>query len=125
MNYIYVGIGGFVGAILRYLITISLTCGSLEIPLFTLIINLSGSFLLAYITFYIFEKYKLAKPIKLALTTGLLGSFTTFSTFSIELVTLLTSDKFFLASFYATLSLLGGIAMAYLGYACHRKVVGL
>jgi len=123
MNYIYVGIGGFVGAVLRYVISITLMNEQMNFPFATLIVNVTGSFLLTYTTFYLFEKYAVSQAIKLALTTGLLGSFTTFSSLSVEVVTLLASDQYLVTILYIFASLLGGIFMAYLGYLCHKKVL--
>lgn len=123
MNYLYVGIGGFIGAVLRYVISIPFMNEQMNFPFVTLIINVTGSFLLTYMTFYLFEKYAVSKQIKLALTTGLLGSFTTFSSLSVEVVTLLASNQYLATILYLMASLIGGIFMAYLGYLCHKKVV--
>jgi CrcB protein len=87
-EYIYIGFGGFTGAILRYLAS--------DIDLFsvpainTFFINITGSFILSFIVFS--EIIKNIK-IKKSFTMGLLGSFTTFSTFSGEAFDMLMNDK--------------------------------
>lgn len=123
MAYLYVGIGGFIGSILRYLVGIVLYNGQNSFPFVTLFVNLFGSFLLAYVTFRIFEKFTLSNRVKVAVTTGVLGSFTTFSALSVETITLLENGLILLTLIYVSLSLIGGLFMAYLGYLCKGKVV--
>ncbi len=116
MNYIYVGIGGFIGAILRvstgnfFMQIFSNTI----IPFSTLSINLLGTFILAF--FLANKVKKVSSNFNLFFSTGLLGSFTTFSTFSIETINLLNIGEFWLALFYIMLSLLGGILFSWLGF---------
>lgn len=122
--YVYVGIGGFVGAIARYAVGLMVADKFTPIfPLATLIVNLLGSFLLTYITFFLFVKFTVSKKFKHALTTGALGSFTTFSALSVETITLIENDKIMLAIMYVVISAFGGLLMAYLGYLLQRKVV--
>ena len=87
MVYLFVGIAGSLGAILRYLIGISLFTNS-SFPYATLSINLIGSFLLAWLTTRFFKRTSLSPVIATAIGTGFVGSFTTFSTLSVETVQL-------------------------------------
>lgn len=121
--YLYVGIGGLVGAVFRYLIGIIFTVEGSTFPLATLIVNLLGSFLLAYITFFISEKFMVSAYIKAMLTTGLLGSFTTFSTFSLETIQLMEHGQVIYAVIYVIISLVGGLVLAYIGFLSQRKIV--
>lgn len=84
MIYVYVGIGGAIGALLRYTISLFFVINDTNFPYSTLFVNMIGSFLLAYITYGLFEKIKVKQLIKLAITTGFFGSFTTFSALSVE-----------------------------------------
>lgn len=120
--YVYVGVGGFIGAIARYVIGLTIS-DQLTFPLATLIVNLFGSFLLAYVTFVFFIKFPVADKLKIALTTGVLGSFTTFSALSVETITLIENDKLMVAIMYVIISAFGGLFMAYLGYLLQRKFV--
>lgn len=121
--YLYVGIGGFIGAIARYVIGLIIYGDQFIFPFATLFVNLIGSFLLAYVTFYLVVKFTFSEKIKVALTTGVLGSFTTFSALSVETITLIENDKMMLAIMYVVISAFGGLLMVYLGYLLQRKIV--
>lgn len=121
MVYIYIGIGGALGSLLRYFVSVLFNQTNALFPYATLLVNILGSFLLAYSTAYLFKKWKPSKEIQLALTVGVLGSFTTFSTFSMEMVNLLENQHYGLAFIYSLLSLFGGIGMAIVGMVCQKK----
>lgn len=114
MTYILIGVAGFLGAILRYLIGFVFFSDSF-FPITTLCINLSGSFLLARIMYSSWRKIPLSAELKTAIGTGFIGSFTTFSTFSVETVNLFQNGKVLFGFLYIFLSLFGGYFMAYLG----------
>ncbi|OEF99210.1 hypothetical protein BHF71_09685 [Vulcanibacillus modesticaldus] len=117
MNYFYVGIGGFLGAIFR------VETGKLLSELYpnhifpypTLIINLIGSFLLAYFLTVIRERFSLSPQLILLFSTGFLGSFTTFSTFSVETLRLVQLGAFDQAILYLLSSFILGIFFAWIG----------
>lgn len=116
MIYVYVGIGGAIGALLRYTISLFFVINDTNFPYSTLFVNMIGSFLLAYITYGLFEKIKVKQLIKLAITTGFFGSFTTFSALSVETLELAQEGQILHALLYVFISLFGGILAAYLGY---------
>ncbi|MCM3764518.1 fluoride efflux transporter CrcB [Neobacillus niacini] len=120
MIYIYVGIAGFFGALLRYLIGLGLAGENSVFPVATLTINLAGSFLLAWLTTVVLKKISLPDLIKTAIATGFVGSFTTFSTFSVETVELFREDQLFFAFAYVLLSFFGGLAMSRLGFRVRK-----
>lgn len=121
MVYFWVGIAGTIGAILRYLIGISLFTNS-AFPYATLVTNLIGSFLLAWLTTNLFKKLSLSPDIAAAIGTGLIGSFTTFSTLSIETVHLFQTGHTILGLLYVFLSITGGLAMSRLGFRVNKEV---
>ena len=107
LNFLFVAIGGSIGASLRYFAYLFFKNYLLSNYLFlsTLFVNIVGSFLIGY-TIMLMETKNLSEDfIRYFLIIGVLGSFTTFSTFSIESVDLLLSKKFFLAFSYMFLSL--------------------
>lgn len=121
MIYVFVGLGGFIGASLRYLIGIFLTRPDMWFPYSTLFVNLTGSFLLAWFTIRLVEKYSLSAKWKAALGTGLVGSYTTFSTLSMDAVLLYETGDVWLSIFYIILSMAGGLIFSQAGFHVGRR----
>ena len=107
LNFLFVAIGGSIGASLRYFAYLFFKNYLLSNYLFlsTLLVNIVGSFLIGYAIMLMETKNLSEDFIRYFLIIGVLGSFTTFSTFSIESVDLLLSKKFFNAFSYMFLSL--------------------
>lgn len=118
MNVLYVGLAGFLGALLRVGLGYILfwVNPTIYFPYPTLMINLLGSFFLAYFLYLIrYEKIQVTPQLQLAVSTGLLGSFTTFSTLSVETLSLIQAQAFGLAVIYILLSFSGGFFFSWLG----------
>lgn len=110
-----VAFGGMVGASLRYLISLTLAQAvNTGFPLATLLINLSGCLLigLLYGNFSGTTQFSWIQPF---LMIGLLGGFTTFSSFSLECINLLKSGAIGNLFVYLLASNLGGLSLAWLG----------
>lgn len=121
-KYVLIGCGGFLGAILRYLIKgIDIFNHQMTFPLATLIINLSGTFLLALFLTAAFEVWEMDPDLRLGVATGLLGAYTTFSTLCKETDELLLSGNYLSAAAYIAVSIMLGLASAFLGIAAARK----
>lgn len=114
MYYFYLVIFGMIGALLRYGLDALMNDGAF--PAGTLIANLLGCFLLAFIIQYIARVSSLPPKIISAVGTGLIGSFTTFSTFALESSTFLQAGEFVYAGAYMFASLFGGLLACTLGY---------
>jgi len=112
---ICVGIGGFIGAAMRYLISIqSSKLLNSSIPLGTLIANVLGGFLIGVIMEISMSTDLISPNLKLFLTTGIMGGLTTFSTFSYETISLLGDGKYLLGIGNIFLNLilsLGGVVL--------------
>lgn len=94
----YVGIGGFIGACLRYIISIySPKLFGTQLPYGTLIVNVIGGILIGLIMELSLTTDLISPNSKLFLTTGIMGGLTTFSTFSYETVTLFSQGSYILA----------------------------
>lgn len=121
MAYFYVFIGGGLGAVCRYGVTtaVGMLLGGM-FPWGTLIVNLVGSLLMGVVLGALLPLAKslqlLPDSLRLLLTVGFLGGFTTFSSFSMETLTLLRGDSFFLAAVNVVGSIVLGLAAAYIGY---------
>jgi CrcB protein len=116
MLMVVVGVAGMIGALLRYslgLLVQGWWVGAF--PLGTLLINFVGSFALGWLTAWLNRVGKVPAWVKPGIGTGLIGSFTTFSTFSVETVSLLEQQLWGLAALYAGLSLVGGLFLAWAG----------
>lgn len=114
LNALSVGFGGCIGAMLRYLLGTSLFQNS-HFPYATLLVNVMGAFLMGILTQLFAETILISLRAKLFLTIGLLGGFTTFSTFSLETVNLVEAGKPIAAFLYAGLSLTLCLAGTFLG----------
>lgn len=113
--------GGFLGTTLRYIIDSLIPHSTTEIPWSIVIINLLGCFLFGFVSTMIFLRKKISSIIKVGIENGLLGSFTTFSTFSLQTVELIQKEYFFQASLYILISILGGLVMTYIGTCFARR----
>jgi CrcB protein len=115
---IYVFVGGGTGAVMRYLLGIQAAkLWGVNFPYGTLIINILGSFLIGVIASY-FALYSTEsnQSLRLFLIVGILGGFTTFSSFSLETLMLLQRGEFWLAIGYILLSVLISLAVAHFGF---------
>jgi CrcB protein len=101
-----VALGGAVGALTRYLLS-GLTWG-------TLWINLAGSFGLG-LFLGMNKHWKVPERLRLGVATGFFGSFTTFSTFSKEAIGFLANHHLLSFILYLSASIVGGLALAWLG----------
>ncbi len=109
-------IGGGSGSLLRYLIGwgIAQSLGR-STPWATLTINLIGSLLIGLFIGMMLSSTRLSAAYRPLLIIGFCGGLTTFSTFSIEVVNYLRSGELLTALVYLSLSLFGGILLAYIG----------
>jgi fluoride exporter len=89
-----VGIGGFIGANARYLLSTWITqAGNTRFPVATLLINVSGSFLLALFLTWFTSRANLPDTSRLLFATGFCGAYTTFSTYAYESLLLLRGGE--------------------------------
>lgn len=115
-----VGLGGGVGAICRYVL--SLLPVNEKFPYSTLLVNLAGAVLIGFLAGCAGRIPRLAPELRLLLQTGFCGGFTTFSTFSLETISLLQAGRYLAGGGYAALSLAGCLAGVLLGQALARLI---
>ena len=108
-----VALGGAIGAVLRF--SIGNFIESSEFPLSTILVNVSGSFILGMLAVMAINN-GYSEELMLFFGTGLLGAFTTMSTFSLETLTLVKNDNYTLALVYACISFILCILFAFVGW---------
>ena len=112
---LYVGIGGCIGAMLRYAISISSSKIFLtQIPCGTLIVNVLGGILIGFLMELSLSTEFISPNMKIFLTTGILGGLTTFSTFSYETISLFSNGNLLFGTLNICLNLflsLGGVVL--------------
>lgn len=116
---LFVGLGGFLGSVLRYGIGLGIT--RLFEPRFyigTLTVNLIGSLFIG-ILFAFFAKQQ--SNVSNFLIAGFCGGFTTFSTFSLESLKLVKQNLYLEFFAYASISMIGGMLLCFLGFYLINK----
>ena len=113
-----VGAGGFFGAIARYLVNLAvLRVWSAPFPLGTLVINVTGSFVLGWFSTWAAARAGLDPAWRLFVGTGFVGAYTTFSTFAFETVRLAEESERGRALLNVAVSIVVGVASAAAGFA--------
>jgi len=115
-----VAVGGATGSVARYVIGAMLLRSSGAFPISTLLINVVGSFLIGLFA-RLFDAPDHNQVLRVALTVGLCGGFTTFSTFSAETVTLLSQGKAGRAALYISMSVIAGVLATFAGLMVGRS----
>ncbi len=115
-NFLIVGLGGGAGSMLRYAVQKIFNAQSAAtFPAGTLLVNISGCFLIGI--FWSLASRSLAwnEEMKLLLMTGFCGGFTTFSAFTLEGIGLLKENKMALFLIYLITSVVGGLLATFIG----------
>ena len=119
---LFISLGAVIGAELRYLLIETFQPDwSSGVPWTTALINISGSLVIGYVLSRVRSRSIQAQTARLIVATGVLGSYTTFSTFSYETMTLLRQNEIAAVSTYLVISLIGGVAACWLGYRLGRE----
>ncbi len=122
ISIIFVGLGGFAGACIRYLINKGAAALLPHFPYGTLISNILAGLLIGFIIGIERETATLPEKTKLFLTTGLLGGLSTFSAFSLETVNMLERNAYLLAGLNTLLNVGISILCVFAGLALAKAV---
>jgi len=115
MRYALIAVGGALGALARWRLSLWLDPGA-AFPVAILAINLSGAFVLGWLVRFA-ESGGIGPDLRLGLVTGFLGAYTTFSTWEAGVFALAGGGRGLLALGYLAASLVGGLACAAAGMA--------
>jgi len=112
-----IALGGAGGAVSRYWVMTQTTVWlGKGFPYGTLMVNVVGSFVLGFLSFIFVQKLQIPEAMKLAILVGFLGSFTTFSTFSLDVLNAYLAGESLKAALYVVSSVLTSLMGVYLGY---------
>ncbi|MFC9709105.1 fluoride efflux transporter CrcB [Paenibacillus sp. NPDC056933] len=120
---VYVGIGGIMGTLCRYGIQLWMPSANEGFPWAVLLINAIGSLFLGWF-FTIAVPGKITPQLRLAMGTGFTGAFTTFSTFTLDMVRLSEGGMWGTAISYLVVSLLAGLLLCALGIKAGQRMLG-
>lgn len=116
LNIISIFLGGGIGAVTRYLISVNMAKHiQANLPFATFLVNVIGCFVIGFLYFLFIEKSDISPALKLSLTVGFCGGLTTFSTFSLELFEMVGNHQFFHAFSYIILSVIICLIMTAIG----------
>ncbi|MHB0977686.1 MAG: fluoride efflux transporter CrcB [Candidatus Aquicultorales bacterium] len=123
MNFLWVGVGGFLGAMARYAISGLIgDYAKTNFPLGTFIVNTGGSFVLGIFVAVATERLALDSNTRLFVGTGFLGAYTTFSTFTFESVRLVEHGNPGVAIANVLFSAIAGLLAVYAGLQLGKSV---
>ena len=123
-KYVLIASGGALGAIARMIVeNAALWENSGTFPINTLLVNVAGSFVLALFLTLSLEILQLDPTVRMGISTGFLGAFTTFSTFCKESVALIDNGEYAAAAAYLFLSPVLGLMAAFLGIVVAREMI--
>ena len=118
-----IAIGGAVGALGRHFVNVAM--GSLlgtGFPWGTVTVNIVGSFLMGVLIHMLAVSWNVSPEMRALLTVGALGAFTTFSTFSLDVVTMYERDELLLTGIYIAVSVVASIGALFVGLRLARVV---
>lgn len=122
-NYLLVAAGGVIGVTLRYWLgglVSNATAG--KFPYGTLMVNIVGCFLIGFFLTLGYERFAWRPELRLFIAVGMLGGFTTFSTFSFETISLLREGLFLQGFINTAASIIGCLTATFLAVAVARKI---
>lgn len=125
LKYLILGLGGAIGTMLRYFVGgLDYKLSNGVFPSSTLVVNVTGSLLIG-IFWGIMDRFTIPPTIRIFISIGLLGGYTTFSTFSLENFNLLRDGEYQIAIINILLSVILSIVAVFVGYIISKTLIHL
>jgi CrcB protein len=123
MAYLLAALGGALGALARWGVATALPTPAGTWPWATLLVNLTGCLLIGALLAVLLGRFPASTLVRPFLAVGVLGGYTTFSTFAVDLVRLGEADAWLAGAGYLLASVLGGVVCVVLGLVSARAVL--
>jgi fluoride exporter len=124
-KFLWISLGSAAGGGARYLVSLwAVRAFGETFPFGTLIVNLFGSFLVSVLMFAGLETSLVSPTVRIALTTGVMGGFTTYSTFSFETMRHLQQGAWDIAIANVVITMFGCLAASFMGWSSARWLLG-
>jgi CrcB protein len=123
VSYLLAALGGALGALARWAVTTALPHASGAWPWATLLVNLTGCLAIGALLAVLLARFPASPWLRPFLAVGVLGGYTTYSTFAVDVVQLARSGRGLLAVAYVLASVLGGLVAVVLGLLAGRAAV--
>jgi fluoride exporter len=123
LRILLVGVGGFVGTLFRYWLSgvIARRYGE-TFPLGTLVVNAIGCFIIGFLFYFFYDRSLTTPTARTVVLIGVIGGFTTFSSYGLQTFTLLRDGELFLALVNVVASNALGLALVWLGYVLAKAI---
>ncbi len=125
LRFFIIGLGGAIGTLLRYIM------GGLDyrfsggvLPISTLVVNVTGSLVIGFL-WGAFDRFVVSPNVRLFIFIGILGGYTTFSTFSLETFNLMKDGEYRIAVINAILSVVLSLIAVFAGYIASKTLLNL
>jgi len=116
LQIVIVGLGGFIGSVSRFwLSSLAYRILGQDFPYGTLLVNVFGCFLIGFLMAFFEERFTVIPNLRVFLTIGILGGFTTFSSFSYETVALLREGSYFVGLLNVFISVFVCLSATWIG----------
>lgn len=125
LRFFIIGFGGAIGTILRYVMGgLDYRFSSGVFPVSTLVVNVTGSLVIGFL-WGVVDRFAISPNIRLFIFIGILGGYTTFSTFSLETFNLMRDGEYRIAFFNVALSVILTIGAVFAGYIASKTLMNL
>ncbi len=125
LRFFVIGLGGAIGTVLRYMMGgLDYRFSSGVFPISTLVVNVTGSLAIGFL-WGVVDRFAISPNIRLFIFIGILGGYTTFSTFSLETFNLIRDGEYRIAIINMALSVFLSIGAVFAGYIASRTLMNI